>query len=916
MQEYRLDPDGTFGGFVLFWKNFRGDWEEIAHPGSPEMAKKLARSHENGIEGRKEYERRLAMRKKEKRVVLPPIQQKLFNPALKVGDRIQEGKRKGKIKAFHSKGTVDVLFDDMDYVIRRQLGSVRRINPRRRNGKAPYQEKTQKFLIQYRREYPHLNSLLEKIPVYFFDGEPQGRHPEASQISYPSRPRHGERSENIIALYPKFWKLPLTTRKYVLTHEIGHFISREVGWHDLSKKLKIDVWDAENLPFGQFNMEEAWADAFATYIHDPADLRKRYPQWFKLVDMSVHSLLTPLPPQICMLRSRDGSDPLSNPRRRNKGKETQLEDIWYDWMMQGKKPANRRGYMSTSELEPFREYKRAQLRNSPRTKYYRELKKDIERHGMDEPVVLILGRDGHAYIGEGNHRHEIAKDLRIEFMPVEFVFWQKASSKGGTDWSRWYKEDPSPSKDDLIDEILADLRLNPKGKKYPTPHGGRYNMDLNRYEMKMSEKGDKVLLRYMDSARQTSIPLQSISQFVQDMTADFSEMNLAQIPHIDAIIKGKAKFLGKGMDGMVFKSLGDTVKVSTTVPFHPDQQTHRTPEQARRHTKKEFDLHRRLAHIPCILPVEYVEWADRAWMIKPYLDLRDDKNITEKEFEMLERCIEAIHAEGVAVGDMLQYGRGKDGQIYLLDLGQSRTPTKWDYKDDISALQRVADKRGFSFKSKTVSVNQWKEEKQYVEQILLLFEDFKAPEDEPSEMDIKDFLKFRQAFGDAQPYLTKAQNKESIDLYMGKLSPLISAHKKKQTRNKNPTTKEQNLIRKIQRVIETRPQLLKEPYRTRVKQGAHPHTGHCYVASQALYSLLGAKGGGYSPLCMQHEGGSHWAILREKDGAILDPTVAQFKTTPDYSKGVRKGYCHPKQKDKSGCFLPDARTRKLLGWMK
>ena len=51
------------------------------------------------------------------------------NPALKVGDRIAEGGRKGTVKAFHSKGTVDVKFDDMDYVIRRQLPMVKRLNP-------------------------------------------------------------------------------------------------------------------------------------------------------------------------------------------------------------------------------------------------------------------------------------------------------------------------------------------------------------------------------------------------------------------------------------------------------------------------------------------------------------------------------------------------------------------------------------------------------------------------------------------------------------------------------------------------------------------------------------------------------------------------------------------------------------------
>ena len=51
------------------------------------------------------------------------------NPALKVGDRIAEGGRKGTVKSFHSKGTVDVKFDDMDYVIRRQLPMVKRLNP-------------------------------------------------------------------------------------------------------------------------------------------------------------------------------------------------------------------------------------------------------------------------------------------------------------------------------------------------------------------------------------------------------------------------------------------------------------------------------------------------------------------------------------------------------------------------------------------------------------------------------------------------------------------------------------------------------------------------------------------------------------------------------------------------------------------
>ena len=48
------------------------------------------------------------------------------NPRFRVGDRVVEGRRKGKVTALHSPGTVDVLFDDMGYAIRRQAPNVRK----------------------------------------------------------------------------------------------------------------------------------------------------------------------------------------------------------------------------------------------------------------------------------------------------------------------------------------------------------------------------------------------------------------------------------------------------------------------------------------------------------------------------------------------------------------------------------------------------------------------------------------------------------------------------------------------------------------------------------------------------------------------------------------------------------------------
>ena len=51
------------------------------------------------------------------------------NPKFKIGDRVSEGNRKGKVHALHSKGTVDVMFEDMDYPVRRQYHQVMRANP-------------------------------------------------------------------------------------------------------------------------------------------------------------------------------------------------------------------------------------------------------------------------------------------------------------------------------------------------------------------------------------------------------------------------------------------------------------------------------------------------------------------------------------------------------------------------------------------------------------------------------------------------------------------------------------------------------------------------------------------------------------------------------------------------------------------
>lgn len=65
------------------------------------------------------------------------------------------------------------------------------------------------------------------------------------------------------------------------------------------------------------------------------------------------------------------------------------------------------------------------------------------------------------------------------------------------------------------------------------------------------------------------------------------------------------------------------------------------------------------------------------------------------------------------------------------------------------------------------------------------------------------------------------------------------------------------------------------------KGSANPFAGHCYVASEAMFHILGGRAAGITPIHMKHEAQPHWA-LRFSDGSIVDPTADQFATRPNY----------------------------------
>lgn len=138
------------------------------------------------------------------------------------------------------------------------------------------EQKRDIFLAGFFSKYPKLRKYRGIKTLNTSKGGGRSGHGQASQV--------GDRIE----LHPGFWQLSDDqSRAGVYAHEIGHWVLSQFGISKMvpaAEGLGIDVWDRLNLPFGQFNMDEAFADSFASYFID-REVFKRYPAWAKLVEV-------------------------------------------------------------------------------------------------------------------------------------------------------------------------------------------------------------------------------------------------------------------------------------------------------------------------------------------------------------------------------------------------------------------------------------------------------------------------------------------------------------------------------------------------------------------------------------------------------------------------------------------------------
>lgn len=72
-------------------------------------------------------------------------------------------------------------------------------------------------------------------------------------------------------------------------------------------------------------------------------------------------------------------------------------------------------------------------------------------------------------------------------------------------------------------------------------------------------------------------------------------------------------------------------------------------------------------------------------------------------------------------------------------------------------------------------------------------------------------------------------------------------------------------------------------------EGRRPTTGHCYVASEAIYYLMAGRNSSLRSYHINHEGASHW-FLRHESGLVVDATADQFDSSVPYCDARRMAF--------------------------
>jgi hypothetical protein len=204
----------------------------------------------------------------------------------------------------------------------------------------------------------------------------------------------------------------------------------------------------------------------------------------------------------------------------------------------------------------------------------------------------------------------------------------------------------------------------------------------------------------------------AVRHFVNDLSGKVDVKGKSNDPWINKVLNGQASYLGKGDDGAVFDAGDMIVKVSTTVPFQPFNNYHRSPSEAARmmFNNAKMTEAARSKGVPGILPTYVKIVGDKAFMVRPKVNIL--KKLSREQLREVKQSIEAMHKVGYTINDEIQVGEWK-GRMYHFDLGKMTANNDPHYqKSDMDYFDLLASKSGIDFPEK-----QW----QYLISMLMFF---------------------------------------------------------------------------------------------------------------------------------------------------------------------------------------------------
>lgn len=251
--------------------------------------------------------------------------------------------------------------------------------------------------------------------------------------------------------------------------------------------------------------------------------------------------------------------------------------------------------------------------------------------------------------------------------PEHTIPWQESGGEGGGGES-------APS--EIAEGHTFDLHVHPKIAQRD---------DAKDTWRVVAQDGDKVKLsRHEGSEYGPWMPKASVKHFANDLAGKV-EAPPSGNPDVDAVTSGKAEFLGKGDDGLAFKVGDKVVKVSTTVPYQPENPGHRSPEQAVDMLRRQVEVGNKLADlgVPGIQRSEFVQAGDKGFQVKPWVEIPE--KFTREQLTAIQDSLIAMHKAGYSLNDAVQAGLDADGKPVLFDVGKAAPSTGAGYNSSIES---------------------------------------------------------------------------------------------------------------------------------------------------------------------------------------------------------------------------------------